>query len=452
MLLEVKDSYNKENFNPNIQQTFLKNSNIQGLGIKILRSQGPQKGERTTFGGNPTLVESQNMDSEGTTINSNSEIFSILSQNFQNSELSSFENSKIPKEKSNIFRHENKSIQPQISDLDSEDGNDESMCQEFENPKKISQKLDHCSLSQMMSFGIDKQNIKEKPYIPDRQYDHTQFDRPYLPKIITKVNYQKQKMGIFSNGKMHPSLFTDSAETLEVRNQSSQMQLSRFRVFRESRTRDIELLLTKKNEKEILEDSFEEIKRKYNLNLSEEEKEPKTIEMIEKFLEEECPKPAELWIADAIIYRGGLKDGLFDGFGEVLTASGLQIYSGSFKEGKLHGTGILHNIFHFEEFQSRKLPRELHFLQIDNGPLYYALDESNGGVLNLHCTLKNWEYYKGEFFNGVRQGSGELKLLDGKLFRGSFYAGKAAGDGFLTTGRKIIMGYWEDNKLLKFNN
>ena len=26
MLLEVKDSYNKENFNPNIQQTFLKNS------------------------------------------------------------------------------------------------------------------------------------------------------------------------------------------------------------------------------------------------------------------------------------------------------------------------------------------------------------------------------------------------------------------------------------------
>jgi len=79
-----------------------------------------------------------------------------------------------------------------------------------------------------------------------------------------------------------------------------------------------------------MEDSFEEIKRKYNLNLQEEE-EPKTIEMIEKFLEEECPKQTELWIADAILFRGSLKDGLFDGFGEILTASGLQIYAGSFK-------------------------------------------------------------------------------------------------------------------------
>ena len=97
------------------------------------------------------------------------------------------------------------------------------------------------------------------------------------------------------------------------------------------------------------------------------------------------------------------------------------------------------------------MPKELGFLQISNGPLYYALDESVG-VLNLHCTLKNWEYYKGEFYNGLREGSGELKLLDGKIFRGNFIGGKARGNGFLTTGRKIIMGEWEDNKLVKFNN
>jgi len=55
----------------------------------------------------------------------------------------------------------------------------------------------------------------------NHKYDHTQFDKPYLPKIITKINYKNPKTGLFSYGKFNPSFLTESAETLEVRNQSS---------------------------------------------------------------------------------------------------------------------------------------------------------------------------------------------------------------------------------------
>ena len=151
------------------------------------------------------------MDLEETIKNSNSEKFSILSENFENSE-SSFEQQEKNgiKHKKNIFNHQKKSIIPQDSDLDlfNIDSENNSFAQEN-------------NISQMISFGIDKTKTKK---IPKKSYDHSQFDRPYLPKIITKVNYEKQKMGIFSKGKLHPSLITESAETLEVRNnQSSQI-------------------------------------------------------------------------------------------------------------------------------------------------------------------------------------------------------------------------------------
>ena len=125
----------------------------------------------------------------------------------------------------------------------------------------------------------------------------------------------------------------------------------------------------------------------------------------------EPPKDGEgeARLPDSGHYKGGFKNGLFNGQGVITWSNGDQ-YEGEFKDGLMHGHGV------------SKLP---------DGSVYTG--EYVRGLESGHGKLKTLlgEEYKGGFKNGLFDGEGTYVAANGNIFNGTFNKGGFTGSGVL---------------------
>ena len=57
-------------------------------------------------------------------------------------------------------------------------------------------------------------------------------------------------------------------------------------------------------------------------------------------------------------------------------------------------------------------------------------------------------YFKGEYINGVREGNGEYKFTNGKIYKGPFTKGKPNGKGVIIKNGKSIKCEFNNGKLI----
>ncbi len=126
-------------------------------------------------------------------------------------------------------------------------------------------------------------------------------------------------------------------------------------------------------------------------------------------------------------YSGGLRDGLFDGDGDLQYANGNR-YVGTFRLGRKQGSGTF---------------------KFANGDVYvgeFAQDQRQGrGVY----TYRDGSRYEGEFRNGLRHGKGRYTYAKGGEYVGEFKEGKKSGRGtHLFPDGSTMEGYWREDRFL----
>jgi hypothetical protein len=126
-------------------------------------------------------------------------------------------------------------------------------------------------------------------------------------------------------------------------------------------------------------------------------------------------------------YEGGLRDGLFDGAGDLHYANGNR-YVGSFRLGRKQGTGT----FTFA-----------------NGDVYvgdFVQDQRHGRGI---YTYRDKSRYEGEFRSGLRNGKGRYTYKTGGEYIGEFKDGKKSGRGtHLFPDGTTMEGYWRDDRFI----
>lgn len=157
-------------------------------------------------------------------------------------------------------------------------------------------------------------------------------------------------------------------------------------------------------------------------------------------------------VSDTLRYIGPVEEGLFHGYGRLVTIRGEIIYEGEFEKGKYHGRGKLWNYaLKSSVDNSKDLKNEVFSNYVDSQRNSYRNDLQLGiCLLNVNFTDSNWEFYRGYFDSGKKQGFGKLQLTDGKVFKGDFSQGFAEGYGVLKYGPHSLPGMWSENKLIHF--
>lgn len=125
-------------------------------------------------------------------------------------------------------------------------------------------------------------------------------------------------------------------------------------------------------------------------------------------------------------YEGETKMNKKNGYGIFKNTSGKEIYNGDWQNDLFDGVGILYNS------------------TIDKL-------EEKWDYNNLNGIDKKWISYEGDFKNGKKHGLGILTLSNNEKFHGHFENEKAFGEGTFenSDGKIIVIGRWENNKLIK---
>ena len=105
-------------------------------------------------------------------------------------------------------------------------------------------------------------------------------------------------------------------------------------------------------------------------------------------------------------YAGEYHEGKKQGFGILKNFNGEIIYEGQWKLNVYHGKGKLMNI---NKKNSNKL----------------------FNYRNMDTIQDNWVFYEGEFYNGLYNGVGTLKIGNGKIYQGEFKQGFVHGHGII---------------------
>ena len=124
------------------------------------------------------------------------------------------------------------------------------------------------------------------------------------------------------------------------------------------------------------------------------------------------------------VYKGNWKDDEMHGFG-TMYVNGKVLYEGEWRNNHFHGRGLLYNLERQE-----------------------ALNQSCASNLDhIHLT---WDRYEGEFYHGMRHGSGTLFYSNGDFFFGDFKNGTIHGKGSYTKpGVYKVAAVWENNILVE---
>lgn len=149
---------------------------------------------------------------------------------------------------------------------------------------------------------------------------------------------------------------------------------------------------------------------------------------------------------DGNLYYGMKSNGLMNGKG-IFIEKNKQIYHGEFIKGKKEGFGILkdenNKVIYEGEWKSNKYNGK--------GKLFNHKEKFSNKLFNyrnMDTIENNWEYYKGEFSNGLFNGYGVWMLNNGKFYEGEFKSGYVHGHGFIIENSKKgkkIEGEWRLN-------
>lgn len=156
---------------------------------------------------------------------------------------------------------------------------------------------------------------------------------------------------------------------------------------------------------------------------------------------------------DGTVHEGEFQNGRMHGKGSAKNASGERIYEGDYENGEIHGRGTAY-------FPEGKTIEGVFDRGIEKGcgtivepdKLFYSGDFINGGIFHGEGVLmirgENPRTLKGTFVNGVLQGVGSIKYLDGALYEGEFKDGVLQGKGKVTfQGGMVYEGEFKDGVL-----
>ena len=126
-------------------------------------------------------------------------------------------------------------------------------------------------------------------------------------------------------------------------------------------------------------------------------------------------------------YEGGLRDGLFEGEGDLHFANGNR-YIGTFRLGRKQGNGTF--IF-------------------ANGDKYVGEFVQNQRHGHGVYTYRDGSRYEGEFRSGLRNGKGRYTYKTGGEYIGEFKDGKKTGRGtHLFADGNTLDGYWREDRFI----
>jgi len=143
-----------------------------------------------------------------------------------------------------------------------------------------------------------------------------------------------------------------------------------------------------------------------------------------------CAETTDIHLPDSSVYRGELKNGVFDGKGKLTWRNG-QEYTGDFKNGMMNGVGV------FNLSNGSRYRGEFAEGQISGKGKYkyktgdeYIGDFSNGDFNGQgELIMTNGSEYKGYFKDGNFDGLGHYKSTNGDIYIGLFLNGEANGKG-----------------------
>ena len=148
-------------------------------------------------------------------------------------------------------------------------------------------------------------------------------------------------------------------------------------------------------------------------------------------------------------YEGEFENALFNGEGLFLWANHKVKYKGQFRNGYLHGFGVLHNMNGIYEGEFRRgLMSGKGLMTFYNGDKYSG-EFSNSQMTGYGCyTLADGTKMIGHFDDGVCNRHAKKVYPDGKIYIGEFKNDVENGKGVLIDGKKKIKGMWKDAQLI----
>ncbi|MGI9244811.1 MAG: MORN repeat-containing protein [Verrucomicrobiales bacterium] len=148
-----------------------------------------------------------------------------------------------------------------------------------------------------------------------------------------------------------------------------------------------------------------------------------------------------VWISDGKIagrFEGTLSGGKAQGVGLAFFAigkdEGFAHYDGAFKDGQMHGRGILElpdKSRAVGDFKNDQLDGFVDFHEPD-GDRYSGLIKANLPHGKGHQVVAGQDEYFGDFREGIREGKGTLLLPNGDIYVGEFKNDRPEGKGKLT--------------------
>lgn len=136
------------------------------------------------------------------------------------------------------------------------------------------------------------------------------------------------------------------------------------------------------------------------------------------------------------IYKGDIINGMMNGIGQILDTNNFVIYDGGFKDNLFDGYGILFN-------QDALESKDGYF---DN-PHHIDKDRS---FIDLNLVGNYWLKYEGIFKNDKKQKIGFWYLTNGDVFFGEFNDDRANGYGtYSMSNGSSIAAIWKDNRFIE---
>ena len=150
------------------------------------------------------------------------------------------------------------------------------------------------------------------------------------------------------------------------------------------------------------------------------------------------------------IYKGFFENAQFNGEGIYIWAGGKTRYKGEFRNGLIHGCGILHAVNGIYEGDLRRgLMEGKGIMNFFNGDKYSG-EFTNSTMTGYGCyTASDGTKVIGYFDDGICNRHAKKIYADGKIYIGEFENDIENGKGVLIDAHKKIKGIWKDANLVE---
>lgn len=150
------------------------------------------------------------------------------------------------------------------------------------------------------------------------------------------------------------------------------------------------------------------------------------------------------------VFDGEFENAMFNGEGVYRWANPKLKYKGQFRNGLIHGFGVIHNINGIYEGEFRKgLMSGKGLISFYNGDKYSG-EFVNSSMTGYGCyTFYDGTKLIGHFDDGICNRHAKKMYNDGRVYIGEFKNDIENGKGLLIDGDKKIKGIWKDAVLVE---